>query len=439
MTLTLKMLLQLLLLPLLWAGCLAQIPGFQLQVQEYVTVQEGLCVYVPCNVSYPQKDWNYSTPAHGYWFRDGVITDQHDPVATNKPDRNVSDGTKGRFQLLGDPQTYSCSLYIRDARKRDTGTYFFRVERGSYVRYNYRQNQLSVHVTALTRTPDIDFHGTLEAGHPSNVTCTVPWACKWETPPIFSWIGVNFTSPGQQNPNSSVVMLTPTPQVHGANLTCRVTLQGGKIWEKTIQLNVSYMLLTIRVFQKEGPKALSNGSSLRVQEGQFLRLLCEADSNPPTGTSWARGSQTLNSSKPGVLELWKVALEDHGKYFCRAQHKTASLEASLSLVVERTPGYKEGMIKGIIRGAGATALVAVCLFLIVIQICWKKLAGNVKSQESVLQSHLYEPSSDHLFSAVAAAVSEEELHYSVLSFHNLKPRNQQAQETATYSEIKRLK
>ncbi|KAM8788812.1 sialic acid-binding Ig-like lectin 13 [Rhynchonycteris naso] len=223
-----------LLLSLLWGGCLAEDPGFQVQVQE------GLCIYVPCNISYPQEDWNDFTPAHGYWFRGEAKPGEDDPVATNNPGRKVQEETKNRFQLLGDPQTYNCSLYIRDAQRRDTGTYFFRVERGSYARYNYRQTQLSVHVTALTRTPDIYIQGILESGHPKNITYMVPWACERGVPPKFHWIGVNITDWGSSTFSSSVVTVTPRPQDHGSNLICRVILPGADVsTERTMQLGVS--------------------------------------------------------------------------------------------------------------------------------------------------------------------------------------------------------
>ena len=65
------------------AGSLAQIEIFGLQVQESVTVQEGLCVQVPCTGFYPWGGWADSTPAHGHWFWEEANPYQDAPVATN--------------------------------------------------------------------------------------------------------------------------------------------------------------------------------------------------------------------------------------------------------------------------------------------------------------------------------------------------------------------
>ncbi|XP_065755170.1 sialic acid-binding Ig-like lectin 5 [Phocoena phocoena] len=340
---------RLLLLSLLWAGSLAQDERYWLQVEGSVMVQEGLCVHVPCGFRYPREDWDDSVPAFGYWFKEGARSPQDRPVATNNPGREVLTDTQGRFHLLGDPRTYKCSLDIRDARQGDTGTYFFRVERGSTVKYSYLENKLHLHVTALTQTPDIHVQGTLESGLPRNITCAVPWACGRGTPHTFSWIGVALTSLHPKSPHSSVLTVTLGPQDHGTNLTCRVTFPGaGVSTDRTIRLNVSYapQKPTIRVFRKEDtePESLGQSLSLPVQEGQFLRLDCVADSNPPARMSWIRGSLTLspsNSSNPGVLELPRVELEDHGKYVCRAQHPLGSKEASLCLVVKNPPQLLE--------------------------------------------------------------------------------------------------
>uniref|UniRef100_A0A8C0DM99 Ig-like domain-containing protein n=1 Tax=Balaenoptera musculus TaxID=9771 RepID=A0A8C0DM99_BALMU len=412
--------------------------NYWLQVQESVTVQEGLCVRVPCSFYYPRSYWDYSVPAHGYWFREGASIYQDPPVATNNPDREVLTESQGRFHLLGDPRAYNCSLDIRDAQRGDTGTYFFRVERGPVVKYSYKENMIFLNVAALTQTPDIRVQGTLESGRPRNITCAVPWACERGTPHTFSWIGAALTSLHPKSPHSSVLTLALRPQDHGTNLTCRVTFPGaGVSTERTVRLNVANAYLpatgkwtvmsvcpdapqkpTIRVFRKEGtgrskppfsrgvvevevslpfgaelgfrtpmaerlrpgvgtaevgnpplahqltnwpppfadpalmgyrvlslsvlpgPETLGKSLSLPVQEGQFLRLDCVTDSNPPATMSWTRGNLTLspsNSSTPGVLELPRVELGDHGKYVCRAQHPLGSQEASLSLVVKNPP------------------------------------------------------------------------------------------------------
>uniref|UniRef100_A0A8C4LI15 Immunoglobulin domain-containing protein n=1 Tax=Equus asinus TaxID=9793 RepID=A0A8C4LI15_EQUAS len=134
------------------AGTLAQDDRYQLEVQESVTVQEGLCVSVPCVFSYPRKKRTYAAPVHGYWFWEGADTFKDALVATNNPESKVQEETQGRFHLLGDPRTNNCSLDIRDARRRDDGKYIFRVERGS-MKWTYKSNSLSLHVTGKEWAP----------------------------------------------------------------------------------------------------------------------------------------------------------------------------------------------------------------------------------------------------------------------------------------------
>ncbi|XP_043755999.1 sialic acid-binding Ig-like lectin 12 isoform X2 [Cervus elaphus] len=209
--------LPLLLLPLLWAGSLAQNPRYWLDAQPSVSVQEGLCVHLPCSVTYPREGWNDSGPAHGYWFQKRVDSHGVPAVATNNPEHAVVSEAQGQFLLVGDPRAYNCSLDIRDAQRRDTGTYIFRLERGPTVRYSYALNLLSVRVMVL--------------------------------------------------------ILTPRPQDHGTNLTCRVTFPGaGVSTEVTIRLNVSYapQNLDIRVFWENSTGVRSLGS-MEVRWGDAVK------------------------------------------------------------------------------------------------------------------------------------------------------------------------
>uniref|UniRef100_A0A8C6D8S9 Sialic acid-binding Ig-like lectin 14 n=1 Tax=Moschus moschiferus TaxID=68415 RepID=A0A8C6D8S9_MOSMO len=360
-------------LPLLWAGSLALGPSYRLKAPRSVSMQEGLCVRMPCSVSCPGEGWKDSDRAHSYWFRKPA-NDYRDPaVATKHPGHAVLSETQGRFFLLGDPRTKDCSLDIRDVQRRDTGVYFFRVERGPTVRYNYKWHPLSVRVTALTDTPDIHVQGTLASGRPTNFTCAVPWACDRGTPPTFSWTGVALTSLHSKSSHSSVLTLTPRPQDHDTNLTSRVTFpRAGVSTEATIRLNVSYAPhnLGIRVFWENSTGVRSLGSmEVRWWEGQSLRLVCIIDSNPPANVSWARGSLTLGASQPldpGVLELPQVVLGDGEEVTCRAEHPSSSSHVSLNLVVlgvssfcPQDFGENQGswplvltLLRGVLMGAG---------------------------------------------------------------------------------------
>ncbi|XP_054553335.1 sialic acid-binding Ig-like lectin 13 [Talpa occidentalis] len=379
-SLTLPAMLPPLLLPLLWAGALAQDGRFWLRLQERVTVQEGQCVLVPCQAAYPGPRYTAGRTVYGSWFKKRETSSGvgFAMVATNHPGLKVEKETRGRFYLLWDPQNYSCSLDIRDARREDTGTYYFRVETQSSVLYDFMNQQLSVQVTALTHRPDIHLQRPLQSGQPRNITCAVPWACGRGVPPTFSWTGVGLSTMGTDSP---VLILSPGPQHHGSNLTCRVTFPEADVsTETTVRLSVGYapQNLTIQVTREEGsgPEALGNGSSLPVQEGQSLHLACVVHSYPPARLSWLGGSLTMKSSpslnpvgaggaweQPQTLELELagVRLEDHGKLLCRAQNPLGSQEASLSLSVESPQGARTWVVPGAVGGAGVSALLVLCL------------------------------------------------------------------------------
>ncbi|XP_047690889.1 sialic acid-binding Ig-like lectin 5 isoform X4 [Prionailurus viverrinus] len=430
----------LLLLPLLLGG---EDPEYQLRVKESVTVQEGLCVHVPCSFSYPWNLWYSQTMLYIYWFREKDTSSNRYPVATNNPQRTVRTEARGRFCLVGDPWANNCSLRIRDAMRSDEGVYFFRVEREN-VRYTYTHTTMTLRVAALTQEPDIHFPEPLKSGWPAELTCSLPGSCEGGRPLTFSWVGAALDSLDPETLHSSVVTFTPRPQDHGTKLTCQVKLPEVQATvERTIWLNVSYAPhnLTISIFSNVtassilfpaefrvhqlrppnspgvsqwghrafsedvkpghlrstsfgrkaqplslvGPKSVAQGrrgrcqpdpgtegdvetaglqqlsqclsllslhlspkalrilentSSLLIWEGQALRLLCAAASNPPAELSWFRGSPALNATpmyRTHILELPQVGAAEEGTLTCRAQNSLGSQHVSLRLSVVCPP------------------------------------------------------------------------------------------------------
>ncbi|XP_070943614.1 sialic acid-binding Ig-like lectin 11 isoform X1 [Macaca nemestrina] len=343
------MLLLPLLLPVLGAGSLNKDPSYSLQVQKQVTVQEGLCIMVPCNLSYPWDGWNESTAAYGYWFKEGTNTNTGAPVATNNQSRKVEMSARGRFQLTGDPGKGSCSLVIRDAQRENEAQYFFRVERGTYVRYNFKNNGFLLKVTALTQKPDVYIPETLEPGQPVTVVCVFNWASEECPAPSFSWTGTALSSQGTKPTTShfSVLSFTPSPQDHDTDLTCHVDFsRKGVSAERTVRLRVAYaprdLVISISRDNTSALKPQENLTHLEARKGQFLRLLCAADSQPPATLSWVLQDRVLSLSHPWGprtlgLELPGVKAGDSGRYTCRAENRLGSQQRALDLSVQYPP------------------------------------------------------------------------------------------------------
>ncbi|XP_072463855.1 sialic acid-binding Ig-like lectin 14 [Notamacropus eugenii] len=346
----------LLLLPLLCEGSLSQ----RLNIQALVTVQEGRCAHVLCTI----EDYRISpygrSRVYGYWYKKQGFYDSL--IATNDPDWTVEEKLQGRFHLLGDPRRNNCSLSITHAQSSDKGEYYFSIKKGHYT-YSYKKDLLYVNVTGspnVIQKPDISIPEVLESGIKVTLNCTFSWACGGNRPFQFSWMGAALSSKPQRSgpSHSSQVSFIPGHQHHGTNLTCQVTLPGGRLSsERTFQLNVSYAVQNVTITIAQDNRTTGNSSALVVQEGRSLHLLCAANSNPPATLNWILGNQMLASSQPsedGVLhlDLPHLGPADGGNYTCLAQHPLGSKQASLRVSVQYSPRiispscfwHKEGLI-----------------------------------------------------------------------------------------------
>ncbi|XP_036602921.1 sialic acid-binding Ig-like lectin 13 isoform X2 [Trichosurus vulpecula] len=331
----------LLLLPLLWKGTISQNTEYGIRVQETVTVQEGLCVSIPCSFYYPQRNKN-NKAVYGYWYYTGFW--KSSLAATNDPQESVHTWARGRFHLIGDPQMNSCSLLITAAQKNDYGSYTFWVK-NEKMNHGYKDKVVSIHVNDLTQKPVVHIPEILKSGHQVNLTCRVPGACS-EGPSItFLWTGTAL-SPyrfASQDPHSSQLLFTPQPQHHGTSLTCRVTFKNPSMTtETTVQLRVPYPPGNMKIISSANgtdPVFPGNTSSLVVLEGESLTLVCYTHSKPPATMSWAHGNQILNSTQapgPGVLRLALLELrnKDSGEYTCQARNSLGHQNYSVRLCVQ---------------------------------------------------------------------------------------------------------
>ncbi|XP_060042338.1 sialic acid-binding Ig-like lectin 14 [Erinaceus europaeus] len=202
-------------------------------------------------------------------------------VAANYYWNKVEPQIAGRFKLLSN-STNSCSLSITGARKEDQGAYFFRVKRGN-DKYNYKEKKLNLQVTAQ---PDIDFEKPLISGHPARLTCIL-----------------KVSAGGLRNRQTDRCCHS----CHSALCLCPAL------------------------------RSLSHHSSVVIQEGQSVRLVCAADNNPPARLSWSLDGRALSPSEPsepGVLELPHAGPGEQGQFTCQAHNQLGTQHLSFSLSLQ---------------------------------------------------------------------------------------------------------
>ncbi|XP_056398718.1 sialic acid-binding Ig-like lectin 13 [Hyla sarda] len=312
-------------IPLLWKGSTC-LPDYSIQVSRRVSVQEGLCVTIPCNFTADGR--KTFTNSFGYWKQMPVSSEYI--VATNDKSSEVK---KTNFNLTGNPDTGDCTLTITGARKEDEGDYYFRFDenKNSNVKYNY-QPPTTITVSDLTEEPVISDLGTLTAGIDKTVTCAPPGNCH-VTSFIFQWKKSDVSGIWK---NSSTITFTPSLDDHQKNITCEMTNSSGKTTQKTIVLDVCCPASFTITWEINGKKK-NKLESFTVTEGSSVILRCSVQSNLTLNVTWTDEKNNVlqrGTEKDLELRLENTTMNQTGTYTCSAltEHVINSTKVNITVL-----------------------------------------------------------------------------------------------------------
>ncbi|KAM5132218.1 sialic acid-binding Ig-like lectin 16 [Mantella aurantiaca] len=318
--------------------CETSNPDYKLFVQRTISVQKGLCVYIPCTFTVAQSNTPSAT-AYGIWY----IDKRKRTVVTSQNFSLIPLENRGRIFFTGDAFKYDCSMSINDVQSSDGNKYYlFRLED---ARRSYSYTEYTVYLsTALTDKPEITPVGNLLAGKEVTLTCQSPGRCNGSAP-LITWTGgiqgENVTdlivhANGTKTYYSNITF-TPSREHNQLSLTCNVNFQASSARTlEQITLNVEYTPnVTIKVgnFQNEN-------TAIIVMEGKSETIICTVDSNPQSTITWYKEDKALNEIPSGNSLTYIVNnanLSDAGIYRCSANNTLSTTNRSIAIIVYYAP------------------------------------------------------------------------------------------------------
>ncbi|KAK7886993.1 hypothetical protein WMY93_026614 [Mugilogobius chulae] len=345
--------------------------NYCIRLSENVVAEAGLCAVIHCS---------FTTPSNFYfsrliWYKcltssscrrdSNIIFDSYDPYSAQS-------SFSGRVSLLQpDISQGNCSIIINDLRPSDSGSYQFRVEGNNGFTFN-RKARLSV--SNLQQKPTVQVPPLTE-GHKASLTCIAPGLCSGSEP-IITW---TWRKAGEKEmPNittattdrltavnhrhMSTLELSPSAELHRAQLTCTVTLSRISPKRKmsssmsrvsfevcSVQLHSlfyaswQHLFRTICLFSDV--KNIEVFGDTAVQEGDSLNLTCSVKSFPPSQLMWFGPNRTsLNVSestdlRSASLLIYNMTQAQSGQYMCEGVHLNTSQtrHINISVIYVREP------------------------------------------------------------------------------------------------------
>ncbi|XP_063291533.1 sialic acid-binding Ig-like lectin 16 [Pelobates fuscus] len=328
-------------------GCNGDISDYTITVKA-VTVQEGLCVTVPCTFTIDRN--KRLTQAVGYWgYYEGKSCTLGSCYVVSSNESVSLSYRKENFHMTGNVNNRDCSLTINDAKKQDNGTYYFRIEDGvdGVLKWNYKDSYLDVNVKDLTEKPQIILPEKLVAGNEVTLTCKPPDTgnCSGTATEI-RWGRLEKEDRTKSDPliicgekrtrisqcKESTITFTLSQNDHQTAITCNVTFPAvGNSTQTSVTLDVQYPPF----ISDKSSEAFYDNRPLVVKEGDNVTLRCSVDSNPPANVTWWRGKE--KKTKHNILTITNISRQYTDTYDCVASNEHGNASTAVTIAVLYPP------------------------------------------------------------------------------------------------------
>ncbi|XP_026079787.1 myelin-associated glycoprotein-like [Carassius auratus] len=313
--------------------------GYSINLPQRVEALRGSCVFIPCSFDIdPQLSIYLTNSAKRKWFN--AVTQVFD---SSSPNTGLLKG-----EIFGTASQKNCTTRFDNLDQSHNGSYYFRLEAGILLQYNYKEpkhTQVQIAVLGSPPKPTLSLFKDqqevmkmMEVIEGSSVIlrCSTKIFCP-SRPPSLRWsssLNVNVTEQQYQNQTELISDLnfTVSQRHHRVTFTCTATHQ----LQQPITTQESWIILV-----QYGPKNTSvriNPAGL-VLEGCSVTLSCSSDANPAVNYTWYRDTEgLLNPVQTGPnLTISNTDPSHRGRYYCRAENKHGTQNTSVLLEVQFAP------------------------------------------------------------------------------------------------------
>ncbi|KAI2665638.1 Sialoadhesin [Labeo rohita] len=305
-----------------------------ISLPQTVEALQGSCVFIPCTFDIDQQyEYLLTDSAKRMWFKDGTVK----VFNSSSPNTGLLKG-----EIFGTATQKNCSTRFDNVSQSHNGSYYFRIEANSALKYSYIAptfSQVQIAVLGSPPKPIVSVFKDLQEvmeGSSVSLRCSTKIFCPFHSPNL-TWsssLNENITERQYQNQTELISDLnfTVSHRHHGVTFTCTAThqLQQQITTQQSHMLRVQEAKVKSAAFEHYIPRRRKRPSALAPVPV------------PAAGPSWQQDQKASKAARAppprsrgaGQRPRSRQRQDLRGRYYCTAENKHGTQNTSVLLDVQ---------------------------------------------------------------------------------------------------------